>query len=66
MSTLLIIDDKSLDILNDEVYYYDGMKNNLCLIKLNIHDKKLRIKKLLDEKPHILIYCIMNIKNIYY
>lgn len=48
-STLLNIEDKSLDILNDEVYYYDGMKNNHCLIKLNIHDKKLRIKKLLDE-----------------
>ena len=37
-STLINIEDKSLDILNDEVYYYDDMKNNHCLIKQNIQD----------------------------
>ena len=50
------IEDKSLGILLDKVYYYDSTKNNNCLIKLDNQDKKSRIKKLLDEKPLILIY----------
>ena len=57
-NNLINTEDKSLGILYDEVYYYDIFKNNNFLIKLNIQDKKLKIKKLLDEKPLILIYGI--------
>ena len=43
-ATIINIEDKSWEILYDKEYYYDSMKNNHCLIKLNIQDKKLRIK----------------------
>ena len=43
---------------NYKLYYYDGMKNNHSLIKLNIQDKKIRINKLLEQKHLILIYAI--------
>ena len=55
-ASLINIEDKSLGILLDKVYYYDSTKNNNCLIKLDNQDKKSRIKKVLDEKPLILIY----------
>ena len=50
IGSLINIQDKSLEILCDGVYYYDSTKNNYCLTKLDNQDKKLRIKKLLDEK----------------